>query len=85
MREAAAAAAPFMVVDRLPIIPGARDRIAVQHVSEPIYQASYPIRLFAEETLMSALLAGWRVRESWDCDLQPDRESRCRGFFLEKR
>ncbi|HEV2270385.1 MAG TPA: methyltransferase, TIGR04325 family [Steroidobacteraceae bacterium] len=80
-----AAAAPFIVVDRLPIISGARDRIAVQHVSEPIYRASYPIRLFAEETLMSGLLAGWCVRETWDCDLQPDRDSRCRGFFLEKR
>lgn len=80
-----AAAAPFIVVDRLPIISGARDRIAVQHVSEPIYRASYPIRLFGEETLMSGLLAGWCVRETWDCDLQPDRDSRCRGFFLEKR
>ena len=85
VREAAAASAPFMIVDRLPIIPGARDRIAVQHVSEPIYRASYPIRLFAEETLMPRLLADWRVRETWDCDLQPDSGSRCRGFFLERR
>jgi putative methyltransferase (TIGR04325 family) len=85
LREAAAASAQFMIVDRLPIIAGARDRITVQYVSEPIYDASYPIRLFAEETLQSGLLEGWRIRESWDCELQPDRKSRCQGFFLEKR
>ena len=85
LREAADATAPFIIVDRLPLIPGARDRITVQYVSEPIYQASYPIRLFAEETLMPGLFAGWGARETWDCELQPDRESRCRGFFLEKR
>lgn len=85
LRQAAAASARFVIVDRLPTIAGARDRITVQHVSEPIYDASYPIRLFAEETLQSGLLAGWSVRETWDCDLQPDRSSRCQGFFLERR
>lgn len=85
LREAAAASAQFMIVDRLPTISGAHDRITVQHVYEPIYRASYPIRFFAEETLQAGLLAGWRIRETWDCDLQPDRKSRCQGYFLEKR
>lgn len=85
LREAADASAPFLIVDRLPLIPGARDRIAVQQVSEPIYEASYPIRLFGEESLLSGLLQGWQVRETWDCELQPDRKSHCRGFFLERR
>jgi putative methyltransferase (TIGR04325 family) len=85
LREAAAASAQFIIVDRLPTIPGAHDRITVQHVYEPIYRASYPVRFFAEDSLQSGLLEGWCIRETWDCDLQPDRDSRCRGYFLEKR
>jgi putative methyltransferase (TIGR04325 family) len=84
LREAAATPAQFIIIDRLPTIAGRQDRISVQYVSEPIYPASYPIRLFARDSLLSGLLKQWRLIESWDCDLQPDPVARYRGYFLER-
>ena len=84
VREASGTSAQFLIVDRLPTIAGHRDRIAVQYVTEPIYNASYPVRFFGRDALFSSLLSGWRVIERWDCDLQPDPSSRCQGFFLER-
>jgi len=83
LREAASAAR-YVIIDRLPLIPGSRDRIALQTVTEPIYNARYPIRLFAEAQIAARLLPGWSEIERWDCDLQPDADSRCMGFFLMK-
>lgn len=80
-----AAGAPYLLIDRLPMIPGTADRIAVQTVTEPIYNASYPIRLFAEQTFLSRWLGQWRLIERWQCDLQPDPNAQYCGFFLEKR
>ena len=83
LREARETPANFLIVDRLPTIAGARDRISVQYVGAPIYEASYPIRCFGRDSLPE-LFSGWRLIESWDCDLQPDSHSRCQGFFLER-
>ena len=83
LREAASAA-PYMIIDRLPVVPGSRERIALQSVSEPIYNATYPVRIFARAQLETGLLRGWRQIETWDCALQPDANSRCVGFFLVK-
>jgi putative methyltransferase (TIGR04325 family) len=83
LREAASVA-PYIIIDRLPLIAGSRDRIALQTVTEPIYNATYPIRLFAAAQIETRLLPGWRQIERWDCDLQPDADSRCTGFFLVK-
>ncbi len=83
--EAAATTAQYLIIDRLPLVAGERDRIAVQSVSEPIYCASYPIRMFAEGPLLTQLLRPWRLIERWECDLQPDPCTRCHGFFLERR
>lgn len=83
LEAAATCGARYLLIDRLPIIPGSRDRISLQKVREPIYHASYPIRMFAEELLFRDLLARWRLIEKWDCDLQPDSHSRCYGFFME--
>lgn len=85
LRQAESSGAAFLLIDRLPVLDGPSDRIALQSVSEPIYSASYPVRMFAEQNLLGRRLAAWRLIESWDCDLQPDGESRSRGYFLEKR
>lgn len=85
LTQAAATGAPFLLIDRLPIIPGSTDRISVQTVTEPIYNASYPIRLFAEQTFLSRWLGQWRLIERWQCDLQPDPNAQYHGFFLEQR
>lgn len=85
LREAYASPAQYLIIDRLPVIPGSRDRIAVQKVTEPIYDASYPVRFFAEDRLFGHWLSDWRTIERWDCDLQPDRDSRSCGVFMEKK
>jgi putative methyltransferase (TIGR04325 family) len=80
--QEARSAAPYLIIDRLPVVAGNRERIALQCVNEPIYNATYPVRMFAGAQLETGLLQGWRVIERWDCDLQPDANSRCMGFFL---
>jgi putative methyltransferase (TIGR04325 family) len=85
LRETLASGARFLIIDRLPLVAGTEDRIALQRVREPIYPASYPVRLFAEQRLRDSLLAQWRVVEQWDCELQPDSGSHSHGFFLERR
>lgn len=77
--------APFLLIDRLPVIDGGRDRIALQRISEPIYDASYPVRIFGEEKLLNDWLAAWELIESWDCELQADASSHHRGYFLQRR
>lgn len=81
LRELAAGPAKYLIVDRLPILSGTRDKITLQSVGEPIYTASYPIRLFGEDNL-SSLFEGWQLVERWDCQLQPDPDSRSWGFFF---
>jgi putative methyltransferase (TIGR04325 family) len=85
LNAAASSGARYLIIDRLPIVAGRRDRIALQRVREPIYNASYPVRMFGEEALFTSLLAGWRLIERWDCELQPDPHSQCYGFFMERR
>ncbi|MEJ1963919.1 MAG: methyltransferase, TIGR04325 family [Gammaproteobacteria bacterium] len=85
LREIEAIQIPRLIIDRLPMASGDRDRIALQNVSEPIYTASYPVRLFERSSLLRHWLRSWRLIESWNCDLQADAEIRCSGFFLEKR
>lgn len=82
--EQAAEAARYVIIDRFPLIPGGRDRVVLQRVTEPIYSATYPIRLFGAEHIESGLLAGWRPIERWDCDLQPGAQVRWVGYFLER-
>jgi putative methyltransferase (TIGR04325 family) len=85
LRETLATGARFLIIDRLPMVVGTQERIALQRVRDPIYAASYPVRLFAEQHFLASLLAEWCVVERWDCELQPDSSSRSRGFFLERR
>lgn len=82
--EQAAKTARYVIIDRFPLIPGERDRVALQTVTEPIYSATYPIRLFAQDRIEAGLLAGWRPIERWDCDLQPGAQVRWVGYFLER-
>lgn len=82
--DAAARAAPYLIIDRLPLNSGEKDRIALQKVGEPIYTASYPVRLFSKENLLRNVLSRWRLIETWNCDLQPDPMAQCQGFFMEK-
>ncbi len=87
IREVEILGVPFIILDRLPVIKGVADRITLQEVFEPIYPASYPVRLFGEQRFLETTLKEWRLIEKWDCDLQVSESlgSRYRGYFLERR
>jgi hypothetical protein len=85
MNEITSSAARFLLLDRHPTISGFSDRIALQTVREPIYNASYPVRISGLERLLGQTLRDWRVIEQWQCDLQPALAATHRGFFLERR
>ncbi len=85
LRDVLATSAKYLIIDRLPLTAGREDRIAVQQVTEPIYTASYPVRIFGEDRLIVDLLKPWRLIERWECELQPDLGSRSHGFFLVKQ
>ena len=83
--EATNAGTPYILVDRLPMTTGTRDEFMLQTVREPIYPASYPIRVFAEDSVFNHLFRDWRVIERWRCDLSPDPSTPYHGFFMERR
>lgn len=75
---------PYLIIDRLPVTPSERDIIRLQRVREPIYPASYPVRIFNEQNLLQNWLKEWRLVEAWDCELQfAEPGPRNRGYFLE--
>ncbi len=57
LSQAAALASPYLILDRLLLTDAADDRIKVQRVRPPIYDASYPIRVFAVQKLKAHLNA----------------------------
>ena len=83
--QVATSSAQYLLIDRLPVVEAPRDRIALQRVGEPIYTASYPVRLFSRQKLLADLSARWRLVETWRSELQPDSNSESHGFFLERR
>jgi putative methyltransferase (TIGR04325 family) len=85
LNEIALTDARFLLLDRHPTVAGVRDRIVLQRVREPIYNASYPVRISGIDRLLGQTLRSWRLIEQWDCDLQPAPWATHRGFFLERR
>lgn len=73
--EQAAALAPAVVIDRLPLHAGSRERIAVQRVPDAFGRASYPCRLMTTASLRERTR---RVRLAevmvWTCDERADDE-----------
>lgn len=85
LEEIESSPARFLLLDRHPTITGSRDRIMLQTVREPIYNASYPVRISGLDRLLGQTLREWRLIEQWTCELQPSTWVTHRGFFLERR
>ena len=67
LRRASALQVPYILFDRLPISDGDTDRITVQQVREPIYNAKYAHRTFARAPLLKFLeLLGYSLELSFD-------------------
>lgn len=76
---------PHIVIDRLVVSSGDRDRIAVQHVPASIYKASYPIRIFADGAIERALVGRYRVVARFDCVWDGSHTEYCGALAFDSR
>ncbi len=53
--------ANFLVIDRTPFHQASDHHIKIQFVPKNIYNASYPIRIFSKQALLSRLGASWEL------------------------
>lgn len=77
--------APYIIIDRTPIIRDLDDTFAVQHVHSSMYEASYPIRNFSYANFVKPFEKEYILIEEWTCDLQGDSESTAMGFIFERK
>lgn len=59
--EVAKSGAEYLVIDRTPFQSQDNHTIKVQHVSKSIYNASYPIRIFSKQALLTSLEGSWSL------------------------
>jgi hypothetical protein len=55
-----------MVIDRTSFSDLAKDFLAIQHVTPPIYQASYPCWIFSKRAFEDRIPAGWKIASWFD-------------------
>jgi putative methyltransferase (TIGR04325 family) len=79
----------YMIVTRLPLFRGPRDRLTVQRVSPSYYDASYPAWFLGEEKWLPLIEQQFVIRRRWDVPedhLLLDGQSVInRGLLLERR
>ncbi|HND63144.1 MAG TPA: methyltransferase, TIGR04325 family [Opitutaceae bacterium] len=56
----------WIIVDRTPFIPAARDRLTVERVSPRIYAASYPAWFFSWPRFREQIPSGWELVAEFD-------------------
>jgi len=62
--EVTKSGAKYLIIDRTPFQLGNDHSIKVQHVSKDIYNASYPIRIFSKQALLTRLDGSWSLLAS---------------------
>jgi len=61
----------YIIFHRTPITKYDHDQFVLQTVSEPMYNATYPLRVFNKESLIKPLLSiGYIIVEEWKCLMQ---------------
>jgi putative methyltransferase (TIGR04325 family) len=82
---------PHVIIDRTPFLvrPGSRDLVAVQHVPASIYPASYPVWLFAQESISRALASSYQCLAEFQASEAPigfgSLRSNLRGLIYDLR
>jgi len=76
---------PYLIIDRTHVDDGPVDHFRRQRVREPIYDATYPCRIFSKLRLEERLDANWRLIESWESEFKADDKFRTVGYFLARR
>lgn len=87
LREAAQHDFDRIIVDRTPLIDGAKDRLTVETVSPRLYAASYPAWFFSRARLAENLPAGWKIADAFtgfDRQLLDGAEVEFKGLILER-
>jgi putative methyltransferase (TIGR04325 family) len=86
IEEAIGIGANYIIFDRTPISKLGFDQFVLQKVSAPIYNATYPMRVFKKENLIKPLLnSSYVLVEEWTCIIQSDPNSISMGFLLMKK
>lgn len=65
-REVLAGPFPWIILDRTPFLPGARDRLTVEVVHPRLYPASYPAWFLGRGQLTSCLTPRWQTITEFD-------------------
>jgi putative methyltransferase (TIGR04325 family) len=90
LAEIAAAAPPYILVDRTPILDSGRERIVIQTVPPSIYPASYACRLFAPGAMEAVLAPAYDVVFDFEVHIGTtiqvdDSLARYRGMLFQRR
>jgi putative methyltransferase (TIGR04325 family) len=73
-----------IIFDRTPHAKTHQDLIGVQKVGKGIYNASYPIRSFSEDSLSRMIGDGYSLVCEWNSRLQPDPQTLSRGLVFQR-
>lgn len=91
LRQVLSLRLPLVMIDRTPLIQGARDRLTVQHVPEAMGGGSYPAWFLSQRRLEQALLDAYRIVSAFDgLDstfhlFRPFDSAPSRGYILVRR
>ncbi|MBN8913201.1 MAG: methyltransferase, TIGR04325 family [Rhizobiales bacterium] len=79
----------YILIDRTPIVAGARETLARQLVSSRVVNASYPVRLFTQESLLAPLAGRYELIAEFDALDNPmgglRRRVDFKGFLLQRK
>jgi len=73
---------PFLIIDRMPFIDEASDRLTIQKVPPAIYTASYPAWFFSYEKFMRTVSARYDVVAEYMCNDEANIPSVYKGLIL---
>lgn len=62
--------APWVLIDRLPLLASGPDRLTVEHVPPKVGAATYPAWFLAEPTLLARVQRSYRLRERFTTRLE---------------
>ena len=71
---------PYVIIDRTVYSGAKQDRIAVQHVPASIYKASYPIRIFGEQSIHNSFHGGYKLIADFETHWDGSQSENCSGL-----
>ena len=75
----------YIIIDRTVFSKEEKDRIAVQYVPPSIYKASYPIRIFGDQSLLGVFRGCYELIADFDTNWDGSRTEICSGLEFTSR